>query len=138
MASKTFKTTITTKGPFFKGDPAKKLADNIHTMMLAIAEEGAKDVRGQLRMGTAGRDPVSNLGGRVADRLVGELRRYPRGDAYTARVFVRNRGLSRQQGISLMAAASFLESTIHAFRKTRGRILRARAVNAAELLKGLV
>lgn len=137
MASRSFKTKLTTKGPFFTGDPSKTLADNIHLMMLAIAREGAKDVRGQLRMGTAKRAPVAVLGGRVADRVTGELRRYPSGAPYTARVMVRNRGLTRPQGIALMAASSFLESTVHAFRKTRGRILRARAVNAAALLKGL-
>jgi hypothetical protein len=137
VASKTFKTRITKKGPFFKADPAKTLAENIHVMMLALAKEGARDVRGQLRVGTGGRDPVSKLGGRVADHIAGELRRRPAGPKYSAVVIVRRRGLSREYAIALSSAALYLEKTVHAFRKTRGRILRSRAINAAELLKGL-
>jgi hypothetical protein len=69
--------------------------------------------------------------------VAGELRKAPAGPNYRAVTFVRNRGLSRTRGISLMAAASWVESQVHAFRKSKGRMARSREINSAELLKGL-
>ena len=132
------KTQIKKTGPFFTNDPAKTLRQNMHQMMLNLAKAGMKDVRSQLRSGRSERAPISRLGHHhVVDYVFGELRRYPSGPRYSARVIVRNRGLTPEQGISLMAAASQLEGELHAFRKTKGRILRTRTVNAAELLKGI-
>ena len=135
--SKSFKTSITVHGPWFTHDPAKTFAGNVHEMMLGLAREGAKDVQGQTRAGQSGREPIRQLGDHVSDHVAGELRRYPAGPRYAARVIVRNRGFTKAEGISLMAAASQVEQQTHAFRKTTGRIMRARAVNAAELAKGL-
>jgi hypothetical protein len=135
--ARSFQTRITTTGPFFTRDPAKTLSENIHTMMKAIASEGATDVRGQMRMGENSRAPVKALGTHVSSHVVGELRRYPVGPNYSLRVIVRNRGLSRAQGISLMAAASYVEGATRAFAKTRRRIMAARAINTAELTRGL-
>ena len=133
-----YKTSIKVSGPFFTHDPAKTLRENMHVMMLNLAKAGAKDVRSQMRAGRSERAPISRLGHHhVVDYVFGELRRYPSGPRYTARVIVRNRGLTKEQGISLMASASQVEGQIHAFRKTKGRILRTRTVNAAELLKGI-
>jgi hypothetical protein len=132
------KTQIKASGPFFTADPAKTLRQNMHVMMQKLAKAGMKDVRSQLRAGRSDRAPVSRLGHHhVVDYVFGELRRYPPGPKFTARVIVRNRGLTAEQGKSLMAAASQLEGEVHAFRKTKGRILRTRIVNAAELLKGI-
>lgn len=133
----TFKTSITKTGPFFRHDPAKTFRDNAHDLMLAIAEEGAKDIRGQLRQGEGDRRPIAAIGDRVSDHVEGELRRAPAGPNYRAVTFVRNRGYTRKEATSLMAAAAELETTIHAFRKTKGRMARARAIHNAELLKGL-
>lgn len=132
-----FKTTITTKGPFFDHDPAKTFMENVHTMMVALASEGAKDVHGQLRQGQGNRAPIRKLSDRVADHVGGELRKAPTGPGFSAVILVINRGLSKPEAISMMAAASFLEGTVHAFRKTQGRILRSRAVNHANLTKGI-
>jgi hypothetical protein len=132
-----FKTSITKDGPFFHGDPAKTFRDNAHDLMLAVAREGAVDVRGQMRATEAGRRPIAQIGDRVADHVEGELRKAPSGSKYSAVVFVRNRGFTKNEAISLMAAASQVESQIHAFRKTSGRISRAKGVNMDELLKGI-
>lgn len=132
-----FKTTIKKDGPFFHGDPAKTFRENAHNLMLSVASEGASDVIGQLKAGESNRRPIAALGDRVSDHVAGELRKTPAGPNYQAVVFVRNRGLSRKGAISLMAAASVVESKVHAFRKTKGRMARARAINSAELLKGL-
>lgn len=136
-AKSAFRTTITKDGPFFHGDPAKTWRHNAHDLMLAVAREGAADVIGQLRVGNAGRRPIRLLGDHVSDHVVGELRRAPVGPNYRAITFVRNRGFTQAEAISLMAAASSVESRIHAFRKSKGRMARARAINSAELLKGL-
>lgn len=132
------RTQIKKTGPFFTHDPAKTLRQNMHVMMTKLAKAGMTDVRSQLRAGRSQRAPISRLGHHhVVDYVFGELRRYPAGPRYSARIIVRNRGLTREQGISLMAAASRLEGQLHAFRKTKGRIARTRIVNAAELLKGI-
>jgi hypothetical protein len=137
VATAKFKTSIKKSGPFFAHDPAKTFAGNVHEMMLGIAKEGREDVIGQLQAGQGQRAEIRLLKDRVADHVVGELRRAPPGSSYSVVIFIRNRGFTKAEGISLMAAASGLESSIHAFRKTAGRIMRSRAVNAAELLKGL-
>jgi len=132
-----FSTKIKQSGPFFDHDPAKTFAGNVHEMMLALAREGRADVVGQLEQGQGGRPVVRLLKDRVADHVVGELRRAPPGSRYSAVIFIRNHGFTKAEAISLMAAASRLEGRIHAFRKTAGRIMRSRAANAAELTKGL-
>lgn len=136
MAAK-WKTSIRKDGPFFRRDPEKTFRGNAHEMMKAVARVGAEDVRGQMRVGEANRAPIRALGDRVSDHVGGELRRYPAGSPYSAVVFVVNRGFSRDDAISMMAAASRVESQTHAFRKTAGRISRSRAVNVEQLLKGL-
>ena len=137
MARTTFRTSITKHGPFFRRDPARTFRENAHDMMEAVARVGAEDVIGQLRSGESGRAPIKRLGDRVSDHVAGELRRRPHGPNYTATVFVRNRGFTRKEAVSLMAAASSLESRVHAFRKTAGRISRDRGVNIDELLDGI-
>jgi hypothetical protein len=137
MTKTSFQTTLKRTGPFFHGDPSKTFRQNAHDLMEAVAREGAADVRGQLRMGDAGRLPVNGTSRHVSDYVAGELRKAPAGPNYRAVTFVRNRGLSKIRGISLMAAASWVESQVHAFRKSKGRMARSREINSAELLKGL-
>lgn len=136
MAGARFRTSIKKDGPWFSHDPEDTFRGNVHTMMTRLAEEGVKDVRGQLG-GGSGRSLVKATGDRVSDHVVGELRRTPSGPGFSAWVFVTTRGLNAKEAISLQAAASFLEGTIHAFRRTAGRISRSRAANVEELLKGL-
>jgi hypothetical protein len=137
VAGSKFKTSLKMTGPFFAHDPAKTFRENAHEMMLAIAREGAADVRGQMAAGNSGRKPIRKLGDHVSDHIRGELRARPRGPNYTAFVFVENRGFTAAEGKSLMAAASSVEGRVHAVRKTKGRISRSRAVNVNELLKGI-
>jgi hypothetical protein len=137
MAGARFKTTIKKDGPWFRHDPVDTFRHNVHAMMVALAEEGSKDVVGQLSQGQGGRQPIRALGDHVSDHIVGELRRAPSGPGYSAWVFVSTRGMSTTEAISTQAAASFLEGTIHAFRRTAGRIGRSRRATAEELLKGL-
>lgn len=137
MAGARFKTSIDKTGPFFRHDPSKTYRENAHDMMLAIAEGGRDDVVGQMMASERDRKLIRLLGDRVSDHVAGELRKRPAGPRYTVVVFVRNKGFSRPEAKSLMAAASRVESSIHAFRKTAGRIRRSREINNAELLKGL-
>jgi hypothetical protein len=131
-------TTIKMDGPFFRKDPAKTFRQNVRVMMDAVAAEGEADVKAQLAQGAGSRAPISAIGDRVADHAVGRTsaisgKRW----AVTAVVSVNNAGWSRAQGISLMAAASRVEGTTHAFRRTTGRLKRARAINTDELLKDI-
>lgn len=136
MAGARFRTSIRKTGGWFEHDPADTFRGNVHTMMTRLAEEGAKDVIGQL--GNSGkRSLISATGDRVSDHVVGELRKVPAGPGFSAWVFVTTRGLSKKEAISVQAAASFLEGTIHMFRKTAGRISRSREATAAEVIKGL-
>lgn len=132
-----FRSSIAKDGPFFRKDPAKTFRENAHDMMLEIAQVGRDDVIGQMVSGEGQRAPIKMLGDRVADHIVGELRKRPSGRAYTAVVFVRNHGFTKAEAMSLMAAASRLESAIHSFRRTYGRIRRNRAINEEALWRGL-
>lgn len=132
-----YRTTITMSGPFFRGDPRKKFAENKRSFMEQLAEIGEADVVGQLRAGQGDRYPLGMGLGRVADHVHGRVESLS-GKHWkaTAVVSINNRGLSKAQGIKLMAAASYLERTGHAMRRTKGRLLRTRKPNI-DLLKGL-
>jgi hypothetical protein len=132
-----FKTSVSTKGPFFQGDPLKKWADNKREFMERWAEMGAKDVRGRLVAGQSGRYPLGMGLGRVSDHVHGRVVSLE-GKHWkaTAVVSVNNRGFTKAQGIKLMAAASWLEQTEHPFRRAKGAMRRAKAVNV-DMLKGL-
>jgi hypothetical protein len=134
-----FKTSITKSGPFFTKDPLKTFDQNATAMMEGVAKAAEDDIRGQLRAGQSGRWPLS--GGlrphRVADHVHGRVvsvdgKRWHR----WAAVSILEPGASRSDAVALAAAGSWLESTTHAFRKTKGRVSRARVVNT-DLLKGL-
>ena len=136
MPGARFQTKITKTGPLFRHDPDKVIRENLHDMMLRIAEMGRDDVIGQMVTGELSRKPIRKLGDRVADHVVGELRKRPAGSRYSAVIFVRNQGFSKAEAISLMAAASSLESSLHAFRRTFGRI-RANWKANVDIFKGL-
>ena len=131
-----YRSSIALDGPFFRNDPGKTFRQNARAMMEAVAKEGAKDVTGRMGNGRS-RAPVSIGGGTVADRVVplvafnGQL-----GDV-TAVVLVATKGLSRREAIAVRAAGSEVETQTHAFRQMTTRMRRARAINQAELLKGI-
>lgn len=138
MARTPIATTIDLSGPFFKVDPVKTFRANVQTLMEAVAKEGEGDVKAQLRAGNGSRKPIAALGGHVSDHVVGRVRSLS-GKRWqvTAVVSVNNSGLTAKGGISLMAAASEVERQTKAFRRTTARLRKARALNTAELLKGL-
>lgn len=128
-------TTIDYTGPFFEKDPTKTLRQNVRIMLEAMAREGESDVRAQIpsksgdtAAGIHGR--VKNLEGKpwAVTMVVSQQRVFPwkkRG----ARGFV-GRGEAEYRG-------GKLEAKLHMFRRTSGRLSRSRAVNMAELTKGL-
>lgn len=131
-------TTIDLSGPFFEADPSKTFRQNVRLMLDALAEEGERDVKAQLAQGEPRRYPLGMGLGRVSRHAIGRTRALDNKQwAMTAVISVNNSGLTPVQGIKLMAAASYLEGEVHAFRRTAGRLRRARAINTAELAKGL-
>lgn len=128
------------KGPFFEKDPRKTFRANIRDLMQAVADEGARDVIGQLRKGEASRYPLGGgiKPGRVSAHVLGRTKSLT-GKPWevTAVVSVNTRGMSAKQAIKVQAAGSWLESQGHAFRRTAGAIRRSRKVVQADLLKGL-
>lgn len=122
-------TTIDVSGPFFQGDPAKKLAANIQTMLEAVAKEGEADVKAQAAghmytgaffRGIQGR--VHSLGGKHwrVTAVVSQTHVYP----------WPNGGQAQYRG-------GKLEARYHMFRTTASRLRRSSAVNRAELTKGM-
>jgi hypothetical protein len=137
MAGK-FATSISMKGPFFTADIRKTVTENKRDFLDTLAKAGESDVQAQLRAGQSQRLPLGGgiQPGRVSAHVVGRTSNLQgRRWRATAKVSVNTQGLSRKQAIKLMAAASWLESQIHAFRRTRGRL--ARLARKADLLKGL-
>lgn len=132
-------TTVVLEGPFFTHDPQKTILQNLHQAMEGYASEGEKVVRQLLLAGSAQRDTISQIpSSRVAEYAIGRVRSLT-GRAWVAAavVSVNNSGLSPNAGISLMAAASFLEQRTHAFAKT-ARAFRVMAkILRANLTKGI-
>jgi len=131
-------TSIHYDGPFFTKDPRKTFRQNIRTMMRAIAEEAQQDIETQMRHNQGRRAPIAELGDHVSSHVVGRVKSL-RGKPWqvTAVISVNNTGFTPAQGISLMAAASEVESQTGAVKRTTSRIRKSRKVNAAELLKGI-
>lgn len=128
-----FRSSISLKGPFFERDPARTFSQNMQHMAEAMADEAAKDVIG--RMGS-NRAQVSLIGGHVADRVARFTKPSGLGKT-TVVVMVGTRGLSGDEATALDAAGSQVERQTHAFRKMTARMRSARAVQRAELLKGI-
>lgn len=133
-------TTIKKDGPFFRHDVGKTIDGNIQSLMEALAHEGETDVAAQLRAGERQRYPLSEglHPSRVSGHVVGRVHSMTGGSWHrTAVISINNSGFSADQGKALMAASSWVESQVHAFRKTTGRLKATRVVNQAELAKGL-
>jgi hypothetical protein len=138
MARKPLATSIDMSGPFFRSNPVKTWRENVKDFMDEIAEEGQEDVQTQLRAGEGDRLPISAgvAPARVSGHVVGRTQNLS-GKRWgtTAVVSVNNRGLTRKQGIALMAAAARLEARLHVFRRTATRL--RKAGKSVDLLKGL-
>lgn len=134
----TVRTSVTFSGGFFRRDPGATLTANIQRIMAAVAAEAAANVQQRLRAGQSGREPISLLGNRVAEHVVGRVKSLS-GKPWlaTAVISVNNSGYGRAEGISLMAAASEVESRTRAFRSTYLELRRSRAVLAANLTEGI-
>jgi hypothetical protein len=131
--------SVALSGPFFAGDPAKTMAENIEKLMAEIAWRGSQDAQRGFRAGSGGRSPVTALGDRVADHIVGRVVARPSkgGRRWRAAgvVQVYNEGLSGPEGRSLMAAASVLESRLGVIRRVARSM--GRALREIDLTKGL-
>ena len=124
------KTTIDRTGPFFQHDPAKTFRENEDAMMAAVAEAGEREakiiaspfrVTGAFQEGIRGRD--RRLTGAPFTRptaVVSQTHIYPWKSA----------GVRQYRG-------GKLEASRHIFRLTSKRVGSVRALNQAELLKGL-
>ena len=131
------KVQVDLSGPFFQRDPAATFGENVRRMLDGIAQEGERAIQAALGAGT-GRAPISLIGDRVAQHVVGRTRSLSgKRWAMTAVVSVNNSGWSPRQGVALMAAASTLERRFHPFRKTASQLRSARAVLAANLTRGI-
>lgn len=113
-------------GPLVSGNPAKMMQANIEHLMADIRDRGAEEVRRGFAAGEGGRQEVSGLGGRVADRVIGRVVARPSegGRRWHASgvIQVYNEGLSGAQSRSLMAAASVLEGRSNIIRNATRRI----------------
>lgn len=122
-------TTIDLSGPFFQSDPRKRLGQNIEAMLEAIAAEGEADVKAQA---AAHRDTGRFYEG-IKGRVVSLSGKHWRRTAVVSQTNVYpwpNGGQKQYRGGKLEARHGF-------FRKTKNRLNRSRAVNRAELTKGM-
>ncbi len=126
-------TTIDMTGPFFTRDPRKTFRANIRVLMKAIAEEGEADVKAQIgphnrtgktQAGVVGR--VTALTGKTwaVTAVVSQTRVFP------WKVHRNSRAQAIYRG-------GRLEAKVHMFRRTTGRLRRARAINRVELTRGM-
>jgi len=120
-------TTIDLSGPFFTRDPRRTFRSNARAMLEAMAREGEQDVKVQFPVytgaGQAGvRGRVAALSGRpwAVTMVVSQQHVYPWPGG----------GPKQYRG-------GRLEARKHMFRTTAGRLRRAKAINMAELVKGL-
>jgi hypothetical protein len=130
--------TVTSKasGPFFAHDPVKTFGENVTRQIQAVTDAAARSVATQLRIGQGGRQPVSRIGGRVADRVIGRMHSLD-GKAWraTGRVSLDASGLSPVDRLALFAAGARVEAKTHAFARADAAI--ARKLREDELLRGL-
>lgn len=130
--------SIDLSGPFFQRDPGKTLRRNITKMVQGLAEEGERSARAAFQSGEGGRRPISRLGGRVSEHIIGRTRSLSgRQWRASAVISVNNSGLSAREGVALMAAASVVEGRTHIFRGLARIVRQSRAVLYADLTKGL-
>jgi hypothetical protein len=130
--------SVELEGPLF-ADPGKKMLANITEQAAQLRDAGAAQARRGYEAGSGGRAPISRLGDRVADHVVGRTVARPSegGRRWAAHgvIQVYNEGLSVQQGRSLMAAASILEGRTNTMRTIARQI--GQKLREIDLTKGL-
>lgn len=123
-------TTIDLSGPFFERDPALTFRRNVRELMDQIAEAGESDVKAQLAQGQSSRYPLGMGLGRVSVHVVGRTQSLAgKRWAVTAVVSPRTTGLDAKRAIKVMAAASWLEESTGAFKRSASRIRKASKLN---------
>jgi hypothetical protein len=137
VARKPIATTIDMSGPFFRKDPVKTFRQNVRELMDQIAVAGESDVKAQMATGQGSRAVMNMVDpNRVAAHVVGRTKSLGgKRWAVTAVVSVNNSGLSRAQGIQLMAAASQVERQTGAFKRTASRVRKVSKLN--DLTEGM-
>ena len=123
-------TSIDLSGPFFRYDPVKTFSANQIDMLEAFAAEGQEDVQTQVAAAGYG-------GGNFYEGVVGRVKALSgkqwRATAVISQTHVypwAGGGQKQYRGGKLEARHGF-------FRKTKSRLGRSRAVNRAELTKGM-
>lgn len=126
------------RGPFFRADPAATFRQNCRTLLEGIVTEGAEDMRAAYRSNSTGRRLVRGTGDRVADHVRGRIRSLGgRPWALTGVASVSPAGLSRDAGVSLLAAASRLETRHKATKRSAARARRSGRAAMRNLLDGI-
>jgi hypothetical protein len=136
-------TTISYDGPFFTKDPGDTFEENVDTMLRAMAKEGAEDVRAQInaRSGSMER----STGWSAAHIAARHNIPWREGKGYTL-VWVSTDGMEGSMAERTKAAvagrrkehpALGIEDRWHPFRVTKNRLSKARALQKAELTKGM-
>lgn len=123
------RTTIDLSGPFFAYDPVKRYSENVITMLEAFAREGEEDLRAQASPYSDSGAFVGGIEGRVRS-LAGKQWRATAVISQTHVYPWKGGGVKQYRGGKHEARHGF-------FRKTKSRLNRSRAVNKAELTKGM-
>jgi len=136
------------KGPFFETDPSKTFRQNVRIMLTALAAEGEKDVKSQMRS----REGSKPRYGRTIDHVRGRVVNLAgRKWALTMVVSIPNVAGSKREAVQLQAIAHGRsqqgrsrggayrgpESRWRAFRNTTYRIRSSRTAINANFTKGL-
>lgn len=134
LAAPRLRGTITLSGPFFRRDPGATFADNVQTMMEAVAGEGQADLVARI----ASIPPAGVRTGERRRRVRGRVRSGTgKHWRVTAVIGIPNQGMTRPEAIRTYAALAKIETLHHPIRGTATALKRSRKVNAAELTKGL-
>lgn len=126
-------------GPFFEKNPGETIRQNIERLMGSIAKAGVAEVRRGFAQNQVSRAPISRLGDRVADHIIGRTFARPSegGRRWHASgvIQVYNEGLSDVQSRSLMAAAASIEGRQNVIRKATREI--GQRLRQIDLTEGL-
>ena len=127
-------TTIDVSGPFFTRDVTQTFRANVRAMLQAMAEEGAEDVRAQIEAHEG--DMPRSVGWSRTRVAVRSHFPWREGRGYSL-LWTSTQGMGKKEAVRTMAAMSTIEGRWHPFRVTKNRLNKSKAVNYAELTKGL-
>jgi hypothetical protein len=127
-------TTIKRDGPFFTHDPEKTFSGNLEVMLEAFAKEGEADVRAQVAPHSRHHVFEEGVVGRT-HRLDGAPFRQP--TAVVSQQHVYDWRVHRSTPAEAQYRGGKFEAKYGVFGRTYRRVRSMRAINAAELLRGL-